>query len=290
MWAISKLTLREIISKRIFLITIIMTVVFLALYGTAIYFAGKEMPNEGPGSTAGPEIVLMQQFVSSQLLGAGLYFSSFIAALLAILSSVSAISGEVASHQIDTWLMRPISRTQFVLGKFFGLTLLMVLYVAALFFSIVLIHQGIGAEWMMLNLGAEQLIKAVSVFMLQPFVLIAFGLLLSTRMTTLNAGIVSIVLYGAAFIGGFIEQFGAILEKATLINLGIIMSLVYPVDSIYRKMTDLLFNTSDNPLAFAQGGMFTSISAPSNALVWYAALYGIGVLGFAIYSFRKRDV
>lgn len=68
------------------------------------------------------------------------------------------------------------------------------------------------------------------------------------------------------------------------------MSLVYPVDSIYRKMTDLLFNTSDNPLAFAQGGMFTSISAPSNALVWYAALYGIGVLGFAVYSFKKRDV
>ncbi|WP_088007116.1 ABC transporter permease subunit [Indiicoccus explosivorum] len=290
MWAISKLTLKEIISKRIFLITVIMTVVFLALYATAIYFVSREAPPVEPGAGQGAEIVLLQQFVSSQLLGAGLYFSSFIAALLAILSSVSAISGEVASHQIDTWLMRPISRTQFVLGKFAGLAVLLVAYVIALFFGIVLIHQGFGADWMALDFGAQQLIGAASVFALQPFVLIAFGLLLSTRMTTLNAGIVSIMLYGAAFIGGFIEQFGAVLEKTALINIGIVMSLIYPVDSIYRKMTVLLFNTDSSPLAIAQGGLFTSISSPSNALIVYALLYGAGMLWFAVYSFRKRDV
>ncbi|QDP39962.1 hypothetical protein [Radiobacillus deserti] len=37
MWTISKLTFREMISKRIFFITIMMTVFFLAIYGTAIY-------------------------------------------------------------------------------------------------------------------------------------------------------------------------------------------------------------------------------------------------------------
>ena len=290
MWTISKLTFKEIISKRIFLITIIMTLVFLVLYGTAIYFAGKETPSVGANSVQGTEVFMLQQFISSQLLGAGLYFSSFITALLAILSSVSTISGEVSSHQIDTWLMRPISRTQFVLGKFVGLALLMIAYAVALFFSIILLHQGIGAEWMALDLSPMQLLKAVSVFAIQPFVLIAFGLLLSTRMTTLNAGIVSIIMYGAAFIGGFIEQFGAIMEKAILVNIGIIMSLVFPVDSMYRKMTVFLFDATDNPLSLAQGGMFTSVSTPSNAMIWYALLYGGIVLLLSIYSFKKRDV
>lgn len=288
MWTIGKLTFKEMVSKRIFLITIIMTLVFLALYGTAIYFAGKDTP--GAGANAGTQVILMQQFVASQLMGVGLYFSSFIIALLAILSSVSAISGEVSSHQIDTWLMRPISRARFVLGKFIGLALLLISYAIGLFFSIILIHQGIGAEWMALDIKPMQILKAVSVFAIQPFVLIAFGLLLSTRMTTLNAGIVSIILYGAAFIGGFIEQFGAVIEKTTLVNIGIVMSLVFPIDSIYRKMMILLFDTTDNPLSLAQGGMFTSISNPSNLMIWYALLYGVLIVLFSIYSFKKRDV
>nr|WP_304216920.1 ABC transporter permease subunit [Fredinandcohnia onubensis] len=288
MWTISKLTFKEMVSKRIFLITIIMTLVFLALYGTAIYFAGKDTP--GAGANAGTQVILMQQFVASQLMGVGLYFSSFIIALLAILSSVSTISGEVSSHQIDTWLMRPISRARFVLGKFIGLAFLLISYAIGLFFSIILIHQGIGAEWMALDIKPMQILKAVSVFAIQPFVLTAFGLFLSTRMTTLNAGIVSIILYGAAFIGGFIEQFGAVIEKTTLVNIGIVMSLVFPIDSIYRKMTILLFDTTDNPLSLAQGGMFTSISNPSNLMIWYALLYGVLIVLFSVYSFKKRDV
>lgn len=289
MWTISKITFQEIISKRIFLITIIMTLVFLTLYGTAIYFAGKEGTEAG-NSVQGTELVMMQQFIASQLLGVGLYFSSFITALLAIMCSVSAISGEVSSHQIDTWLMRPISRSQFVLGKFLGLAFLMIAYAVALFFSIILLHQGIGVDWMSLDIAPIQMIKAVSVFALQPFILIAFGILLSTRMTTLNAGIVSIILYGAAFIGGFIEQFGAIVEKASLINIGIIMSLVFPIDSMYRKMTIFLFDSTDSPLALAQGGMFTSVSTPGNIMVWYAVLYGVAAVVLSIYSFKNRDV
>jgi len=290
MWTIGKLTIQEMVSKRIFLITIIMTLIFLALYGTAIYFAGQEGAEEVGRAGQGTQAVLMQQFISSQLLGVGLYFSSFITALLAIMSSVSSISGEVASHQIDTYLMRPISRTQFVLGKFIGLTILLIMYAASLFFSIILLHQGIGQDWMSLNFEPMQLAKAVSVFVIQPFVLIAFGILLSTRMTTLNAGIISIILYGAAFIGGFIEQFGAVIEKASLVNIGIIMSLDFPIDSMYRKMTVFLFDTTDNPLSMAQGGMFTSISVPGNIMVWYAVLYGIVAVRFAIYSFNNRDV
>ncbi len=291
MWTISKLTFKEIISKRIFLFTIIMTLAFLALYGTAIYFAGKETPGgAGANPIQGTEAILLQQFVSTQLLGVGLYFSSFITALLAILSSVSSISAEVSSHQIDTWLMRPISRAQFVLGKFVGLALLMISYAVCLFLSVILLHQGVGAEWMALDIKPIQLMKAVSVFAIQPFVLIAFGLLLSTRMSTLNAGIVSIVLYGAAFIGGFIEQFGAVAEKVTLVNIGIITSLTFPVDSMYRKMTILLFDATDNPLSIAQGGMFTSVTNPSNTMIWYAVLYGVIAVLLSIYSFKKRDV
>ena len=57
MWTISKLTFKEILSKRIFLITMIMTLVFLALYGTGIYFAGKEAPAVGANDIQGTEVL-----------------------------------------------------------------------------------------------------------------------------------------------------------------------------------------------------------------------------------------
>lgn len=261
--------------------------IFLVLYGTAMYFAGKDTPGV---QTTGTELIILEKFVASQLLGAGLYFSSFIIALLSILSSVGAISSEIANHQIDTWLTRPLSRAEYVMGKFIGLALVLITYTIILFLSVIFIHQRMGSEWMSLDFQPLQMIKAVSVFVLQPFVLIAFGLFLSTRMTTFNAGIISIIMYGSAFIGGFIEQFGVVAEKASLVNIGIIMSLIFPMDSLYRKMTLFLFDSGDNPLAFAQGGLFTSISIPSNMMVWYAVLYGIVILLLSIQRFKKRDL
>lgn len=286
MWTIAKLTFQEIVSKRIFLITILMTLGFLILYGTSIHFTVKET-GEMMGTI---DNQLQNQFFSSQLLSIGLYFSSFITALLAILSSVSAIASEVESHQIDTWLMRPISRTQFVLGKVIGLGGLMVIYAIGLFLSIILIHQIIGGELMALHLSWLQIVKAVSVFILQPMILVTLGVMLSSRMTTLNAGIVLIILYGATFIGGFVEQIGALMEKTSLINIGIVTSLVFPVDAMYRKMTVLLFDTADNPISFAQQGIFASASTPSNFMVVYAVGYGLVMLGLTISTFKRRDV
>ncbi|MCD5322387.1 MULTISPECIES: ABC transporter permease subunit [Pontibacillus] len=290
MWTIAKLTFKEIISKRIFLITMIMTLLFLVLYGVAIHYAVKDWNNTSWGGGMGVNQMMQQQLFSSQLLSVGLYFSSFIVALLSILSSVSAIASEIDSHQIDTWLMRPITRTQFLLGKVIGLGGLLIAYAILLFAGILLIHQGIGGEAMSLSFSSLQIGKAILTYILQPIVLVLLGVMLSSRMTTLNAGIVLIIMYGSAFIGGFIEQIGTVMEKAALVNIGIISSLVFPVDAMYRKMTVFLFDTADNPVSLAQQGMFASASAPNNVMIVYTIVYGFIALMLALYSFKKRDL
>ncbi|KGP92175.1 hypothetical protein N780_00980 [Pontibacillus chungwhensis BH030062] len=287
MWTIAKLTFKEIVSKRIFLITMIMTAVFLILYGVAIHYAVKDWESFGASTV---DQMMQQQLFSSQLLSIGLYFSSFIVALLTILSSVSAIASEIESHQIDTWLMRPITRTQFLLGKVIGLGGLLITYAALLFAGIIMLHQGIGGEVVSLDFSISQIASALATYMLQPLVLVTLGVMLSSRMTSLNAGIVLIILYGSAFIGGFVEQIGTIMEKGALVNIGIISSLIFPVDAMYRKMTVFLFETADNPVSLAQQGMFASASAPNNVMILYTIMYGCVALVLAITLFRKRDV
>lgn len=286
MWTIAKLAFKEILYKRIFLITILMTVAFLLFYAVGIHFAAKETAE----NLAGIDAAIQKNFFATQLLGVGLYFSSFITALLAILSSVGSVANEIDSHQIDTWLARPLPRRSVIIGKFIGLSGLLIGYAVFLFSGVVLINQFVGGGMLAVDLSFLQFTKALGLFVIQPVILVAVALLLSSVTTTINGGIVLIILYGIGFIGGFIEQLGALMEKASLINFGIISSLIFPIDSLFRRMTIGLFDTADDPLSFASQGMFGSVSSPSDAMLIYTFLYGALGLWLAIRKFSARDL
>jgi Cu-processing system permease protein len=288
-WPIVKISYREMLSKRIFSITLLMSLAFLLLYAVAVYFAAGQMSDMlGRRSTA--DLIMEQGFISTQLLGVGLYFGSFITALLAILSSVGSIAQEIDSHQIDTWLARPLPRRTYLVGKFIGLGSLLVVYAAAMFAGIILTNQLVGGEVLAVDVTAGQILKAAGLFVLQPVILVSVALFLSCTASTVTGGIVLIILYGIGFIGGFIEQLGALMEKAELVNIGIISSLVFPIDALFRKMTILLFDQPDNPLSLAAQGLFGSLSAPSDAMLVYTVLYGAVALWLAVRTFVARDV
>ncbi|MBN6187886.1 ABC transporter permease subunit [Aneurinibacillus sp. BA2021] len=290
MWIIAKLTWREILSKRIFHITLLMSFAFLLFYGVATYYAAQEA-TEGMNQQASPaDFILAQTFFATQILGIGLYFAAFITALLAILSSVGSIAGDIESHQIDMLLARPLHRRSIVLGKFVGLGILLVAYAVCLFLGVLSINQWLGGEYLRFELTAPQVIKSLGTFIIQPLLLAAVALLFSSVMTTVNGGIILIVLYGISFIGGFVEQLGVLMEKTAMINIGIISSLIFPLDSLFRKMTIYLFDTAGDPLSFATQGLFGSLSTPSNLMIAYALAYGAIALWFSIRRFTARDV
>lgn len=288
MWTIVKMSFREMLSKRIFFITLFMTAAFLAVYGVATYFAAKEAFDSVDDSSM--QHMMEWAVVSTQLLGMGLYFGSFIVSLLAILSSVGSIASEIESHQIDTWLARPLSRRDFVLGRFIGQSVLLLIYAAIVFSGIVLINQIVGGEYLKVAITFGQVMKALAVFLLQPLILVCVALLVSSLMTTMNGGIVMIILYGIGFIGGFVEQMGMILDRVALQNIGILSSLLFPIDALFRKMTIYLFDKADDPLSFAAQGFFGSLSTPSDLMLVYSGVYGLVALWLCIRKFSMRDV
>lgn len=288
MWPIIKITYREMISKRIFTITILMSLAFLVLFGVATWFVGREIAESSIGNAS--DFQMSKAFFSTQLLGMGLYFGSFITALLAILSSVGSISSEVDSHQIDTWLARAMPRRTYLLGKFFGLSSLLAIYAALMFLGLIGINQWVGGGMVAAQLGAGQIVSALGYFVLLPVILACVSLLLSSFTTTVTGGITLIILYGIGFIGGFVEQLGSLLEQQTLVNIGIVSSLLFPTDSLFRQVTVSLFETVDNPLSFAAQGIFGTTSPPSQAMIVYTFVYGLAALLLAMRIFQKRDV
>jgi Cu-processing system permease protein len=276
MWPIIKITYREMISKRIFTITVLMSLAFLLLFGVATWFAAREF-GERLGGFSQEDLFMEQSFVATQLLGMGLYFGSFITALLAILSSVGSISSEVESHQIDTWLARSLPRHRYLLGKFLGLASMLVLYAVLMFLGLFGINQWIGGSVMGVDVSAQQ-------------ILVCVALLLSSMTTTVTGGIIMIILYGMSFIGGFVEQLGTIIEKDAMVNIGIVSSLLFPTDTLFRQTTIALFETAEDPLSFAMQGFFGSASTPSDAMLVYTVCYGLVALWLAMRMFAKRDV
>ncbi|WP_400162824.1 ABC transporter permease [Brevibacillus sp. TJ4] len=288
MWPIMKITFREMVSKRIFTITILMSLAFLLFFGLATWFMAREVAANSTGNIV--DFQLTKALFSTQLLGMGLYFGSFITALLAILSSVGSISSEVDSHQIDTWLARAMPRRTYLLGKFFGLAGLLAIYAILMFTGLIAINQWMSGGVMAVQLTTGQVLSGMGYFALLPIILVCVSLLMSSFTSTVTGGIVLIILYGIGFIGGFVEQLGTLIEQQAMINIGIISSLIFPTDSLFRQVTVSLFESVDNPLSFATQGIFGTTSPPSQAMIYYTILYGAAALLLAMRIFQKRDV
>lgn len=286
MWTISKLTIKEILYKRIFTVIFILSLVFLIFYGVGTYFAQNKMASS---ANAGMSNFLGNTFISTQLYGMGLYFSTFIISLLAIFSAASSISKEIESQQIDPMLSRPLSRQAFMMGRFIGLSGLLILYSLFLFVGVTLINQFVGGDLKMV-ISMEQFSKALMLFLLQPIILISISLLFSTRFSSLNSGIIMVMLYVITMIGGFVEQLGAVIKDQSMVYIGIVTSLLFPLDSLFRKMTICLFDAADNPISFATQGIFSSSSVPSNFMIGYAVLYGVLAMVLATRLFMARDL
>lgn len=287
MGTIAKLAFKEMLYKRIFLITLLMTLAYLVFFGIAAHYSSSSV--EDHRAMSGAQSAMEMSIMSSQLLGVGLFFSNFICVLLTIISGASSISSEVESHQIDTLLARPLRRSSVVLGKFMGLGALLLAYTVFLFGALLLVDQWFGGA-LRYQLSIGPVLQAMGLFALEPLILLAVALWLSSRLTTINSGIIMIVLFGVGFIGGFMEQISVFIHNTTLTNIGILSSLLFPLDSVFRKATVYLFHVSDDPISMARLGIFGSANEPSFVMMVYAVLYGVLFLWLAMRRFKKRDL
>ena len=96
-------------------------------------------------------------------------------------------------------------------------------------------------------------------------------------------------LWGLAFIGGFVEQIGALVHNNSVVNIGIISSLILPTEAVFRRAAYIMTSPAVQSLGFSGGPLFV-VSVPSPAMVVYAVLYLFVLLGVAVRQFSRRDL
>jgi Na+/pantothenate symporter len=92
------------------LLALLLGATFILLYSIGFGLILREVRAEEP-----PDMVV--RLLHMNLLLSGLYVVHFLAVMLAIFASVDTISGEIASHTIQTLITKPVRRWEVLVGK-----------------------------------------------------------------------------------------------------------------------------------------------------------------------------
>ena len=283
--AIAGLTFREAWRRKVFLAALIMSVLFLILYALGLYFAGREIVTHAGSGMGGAADELIRRGIAAQMLSLGLSPTSLIVGLTAVFASVGTISGEIDTGVLQGVAARPVRRSELIAGKYIGLAAMLAVY------DIVLVAAVTGLAHWLVGSPINQLIPALALFALEPLVLSALAVLGSTRLPTLANGVLITAAYGIASVGGLIEQIGGYIKNATMTNIGIIVSLILPVDAMHRKATFMLLPGGLVDL----GGLASAAGVgvppqPSWAMVAWTVVYIVGIVSLAAWSFQRREL
>ena len=223
-------------------------------------------------------------FVQSLLGGftvAGLYAVNFLVVVTTVLMAVGSISQEVSSDTIHAIAAKPLRRWEIFLGKWLGHAIMLAGYVILLFGGILLVVYVVSGSYV-----PPAPLQGLALMLLEGLVMLSVTLLGSTVLSTLANGVVVFMLYGLAFLGGWAEQFGAMLQSQTAVDLGILSSLLLPTEALWRRAAYAMQTSLTRSFGASP---FGASSVPSDAFILYAALYTLAVLGLAVWAFSRRD-
>jgi ABC-type transport system involved in multi-copper enzyme maturation permease subunit len=271
---ITWLTFQEARRRRMVLIALILGILFLTLFTVGFNFIESEIQQENVPA-------VMRQNMYNFFLMAGLYVVHFLTVMISIFSSVDTVSGEITSHTIQSIATRPVQRWQIILGKWAGFAAMVGLYLGLLGGGMLLI------VYLSVGYLPPHPVQGMALLILEAIVLVSLSLLGGTWFSTMTNGVALFMLYGLAFIGAWVEQIGSILQSGNAVRIGIITSLLMPVEALWRRAAHLMQPTLARELGVTP---FSTSSVPSGAMVYYAIIYALLALMLAMYSFSKRDL
>jgi Cu-processing system permease protein len=284
LFTITWLTFHEALRRRMVLAGLGLGALFVLVYDAGLLFLLNDARSK-VGDLGLISNVTMTQ-IYSFLLTAGLYVVHFLTIMLAIFASVDSISGEVKSHTMQTVVTKPVRRWEVVAGKWLGYAVMISAY-------LVLLGGGIFMSVFAISgYLPPNLIPSMLLIVLEALVLLSLSLLFGTRLSTLTNGVVLFMLYGLAFIGSWIEQFGSLLQSHAATNVGIVASLIMPVEALWSLAAYLLEPPliHDLPSGLRMSPLLGIASVPSATMVVYAAAYAIIALALAMRAFSRRDL
>jgi ABC-type transport system involved in multi-copper enzyme maturation permease subunit len=278
---LANLTFREAIRRRIVLAGLALGISFLVIYSTGLHFILLDIRQEFTLRDLPARQIIMNVEMQNFFLMAGLYAITFLSIAMAALLGADTLAGEINSGTIQTIVSKPIRRADVILGKWLGFAGLLGLYLLFMAGGVVL------SMFIQSGYVADNLLNGLGLIYLETLLIMTITLMCSASFPALATGGIVFGMYGLAFIGGWIEQIGAIFQNPTAVKIGILTSLIIPSESLWRRAAFEM----QTPLGGVLGmSPFAATSVPSPLMIVYAILYLVVALNLSIRIFQGRDL
>ncbi|MDQ6747913.1 MAG: ABC transporter permease, partial [Candidatus Dormibacteraeota bacterium] len=230
--------------------------------------------------------------VVSQLLIVVMFMFGFVLAISTVFVASPAISSDLESGVALSMLTRPISRAEYVLGKWVGLSALAAIYAGG----------AAAIELVLVNVVTGYTPPNPPVFLLylvgHVVILLTLALLISTRLSGMTAGVTALGVFGLAWFGGIAAAVGEAFNNNTITTVGYLTKLVLPTDALWRGAVYALqpaaeialFRSAGNTGRAASASPFFAAAPPTNQFLAWTAMWTVGVLALTVLSLRRREV
>ena len=275
---VAALTLREAFRRRVVWALLVLTVVLLAL--SAWGFSKLVGLDSDLGTMTSGEARL----VASLLLNLIMFGMSLIAAIGTAFLAGPTLAGEVESGQALALLARPVRRSAVLFGKWLGLVAFGGGYMITAGLAQILVVGAVVGYWPPAPGTGLALLAAETV------VLLTLALLLSSVVSTMASGIVSVGLFGAAWVAGVVGGLGGALGNEGVERVGTVSRVLLPTDGLWRGAMNS-FQDPNSLLQMGEGGFpFLSEGPLTPAYLAWAAAWIAVIWGLTALSFSRRDI
>jgi ABC-type transport system involved in multi-copper enzyme maturation permease subunit len=257
----------------------VLTVALLALSS----FGFSRFAAESGGTLTSGEARL----TASILLNLVMFGYSLIAALGTAFLAGPTLSGETESGIALAVLARPIRRSAFLLGKWLGLVVFGTVFVVLAGLIQCLVVRATVDYW------PPEPATALALLAAQTVVLLTLAVLLSTVVSPMASGVVSVGLFCTTWVAGVVGGIGAALDNDAVARVGSVSRMLLPTDGLWRGA----MNAFQDPSALLQFGgtdgaafPFLSVAPLTWSYLAWTAVWVAMVGALAAVSFTRRDL
>jgi Cu-processing system permease protein len=278
---VARLALQEALRRRVLLVVVVLTVVFGGLYawGCSELFGDVDQFSD---SSTGLDATAL---AGSTIVGLAMFGGLFLGVVLATFLTAGAVRGDAERGLLQPLIVRPLSRTEYLLGRFLAAAVVSAVYVLLVYFGAVLVTGVIGDWWPEHPVGSALRLAGGAVL------IAALALLGSVFLSATANGILMLMAYGMGLLAGLLGAIGDAIPSPTLQHIASTASWVLPFEALYRDALRLLVQDVPGVTgAIVQLGPLGGSHDAGPLLIPWAVVYLLGVLVVAALAFARRDV
>jgi Cu-processing system permease protein len=278
---VARHALQEALRRRVLGVVLVLTTVFGGLYawGCSELFkdvSGFEDASSGLDATS---------LAGSTIVGLAMFGGLFLGVVLATFLTAGAVRGDAERGLLQPLVVRPLTRTQYLIGRFLAAAVVSVAYVLLVYLGAVLVTGWIG-DWWPAHIAASGLRLAGGVV-----IVAALSLLGSVFLGATANGILMLMAYGMGLLAGLLGAIGDAIPSPTLQHIASTASWALPFEALYRDALRLLVQDVPGVAgAIVQLGPLGGSHDAGPLLLPWALAYVALVLGAAAWAFRGRDL